>query len=169
MNIVITIPNVITFKLKNLFILYLVFFVVLFLYSRIKLYRIYAKIENLKNNSLTITPEELFKLKKERVLGEKKSIASQWNFSGVYILYNETKNMYYVGQSVKVFDRVNQHFTGKGNGDVYADYKYGDKFEISLIGLTESGFDNLNELERYAIKKYDAYANGYNKTKGNYT
>jgi excinuclease UvrABC nuclease subunit len=53
--------------------------------------------------------------------------------SGVYILNNVTKGMYYIGQAKSIFDRVNQHFTGKGNGDVYADYKYGSVFTITLV------------------------------------
>lgn len=75
--------------------------------------------------------------------------------------------MYYVGQGKKVFQRVNNHFTGHGNGDVYADYKYGDKFTIKMIALENSGFTTLNELERNTIAPYDAYAKGYNKTRGN--
>lgn len=33
-----------------------------------------------------------------------------------------------MGQGKAVLDRVNHHFSGRGNGDVYADYKYGDFF-----------------------------------------
>lgn len=67
----------------------------------------------------------------------------------------------------KVFQRVNNHFTGHGNGDVYADYKYGDDFTIKMIALEKSGFKTLNELERNTIMTYNAYSRGYNKTKGN--
>ena len=35
-----------------------------------------------------------------------------------------------MGQGKAVLDRVNHHFSGRGNGDVYADYKYGD-FKIN--------------------------------------
>lgn len=75
--------------------------------------------------------------------------------------------MYYVGQGKKVFQRVNSHFTGHGNGDVYADYKYGDKFTIKMIALDNSGFTTLNKLERNTIATYNAYSKGYNKTRGN--
>ena len=67
-------------------------------------------------------------------------IEKVYEFPGVYILYNQSKNMHYVGQSLKVFDRVNPHFTGKGNGNVYADYKCGDSFEIKMIGIEGSGY-----------------------------
>ena len=86
---------------------------------------------------------------------------------GVYILFNQTRQMFYVGQAQRVFDRVYQHFTGKGNGDVYADYKYGQQFLIQMIALKNTDFSSLNELERYMIQRYDAYYSGYNKTRGN--
>ena len=94
-------------------------------------------------------------------------MASAHNFPGIYILHNHTQNIYYVGQGQRVLDRVNMHFTGKGNGDVYADYKYGEKFTIKILAIKGSGFDTLNELERHAIDLYDAYENGYNKQRGN--
>ena len=89
------------------------------------------------------------------------------DFTGVYVLHNKSKDMYYVGQSVKVVSRVLQHLTGHGNGDVYADFKYGDEFEVSTVSLVDSGYGNLNDLERDTIAAYDAYNNGYNKTAGN--
>jgi len=62
-----------------------------------------------------------------------------------YVLYNRDKNKYYVGQSQHVLTRVNQHFTGHGgNGDVYADYKYHDHFEIRIVKFEGSGFRTLN-------------------------
>lgn len=50
---------------------------------------------------------------------------------------------------------------------MYADYKYGDKFEINLVSLRESGYDSLDALERDAIEAYGAYTKGYNRTRGN--
>ena len=82
-------------------------------------------------------------------------------------MHNVTKDKYYIGQGREVLDRVNMHFTGHGNGDVYADYKYGDIFTIKIIALANSGFSTLNELEKEAITYYDAYRRGYNKTRGN--
>ena len=91
----------------------------------------------------------------------------QSDFTGVYVLHNLTKDMYYVGQSIKVIDRVGQHLTGHGNGDVYADFKYGDEFEVSTLSLVGSGYASLNDLERETIAAYDAYDHGYNRTAGN--
>lgn len=86
---------------------------------------------------------------------------------GIYIIYNHSKNKPYVGQAKKLFFRVNQHFTGHGNGDIYADYKYGDVFSIKLIPLSRSGYDDLDLLERTYIEYYNASSIGYNKTVGN--
>lgn len=86
-------------------------------------------------------------------------------FSGVYVLKNLTLNKNYVGQSVDVHKRVASHFMGRGNGDVYADYKYGNKFEIILIPFQEP-WKSLNSMERDMIDYYNA-ERGYNKTKGN--
>jgi hypothetical protein len=125
-----------------------------------------TKIRGLANNTLEMTPQEFMEMRKA-TCGSKKSYASTKNFAGVYILHNRSKNMYYVGQGQKVFDRVHSHFTGRGNGDVYADYKYGDSFTIKMIALEKSGFKSLNELERNTIATYNSFAKGYNKTRGN--
>lgn len=127
-----------------------------------------AIIEGLANNTIEMTPGEFMEMRKYSFGGRgNSSYALTKNFAGVYILYNKSKNMYYVGQGKQVLNRVNSHFTGKGNGDVYADYKYGDEFTIKMIALDGSGFDSLNELERNTISYYNAFSNGYNKTRGN--
>lgn len=134
----------------------------------IKTVYIKDKVKGLADNTLEITPQEFFRIKNSSNGGRgRKHISTQYAFEGVYILYNHTKNMYYVGQGKNVFQRVNSHFTGHGNGDVYADYKYGDEFTIKMIALENSGFQTLNELERNTITTYNAYSNGYNKTRGN--
>lgn len=126
------------------------------------------KVHKLADNSLEITPDEFFEIRNSTLGGRgKKHISSEYDFSGVYILYNHSKDMYYVGQGKKVFQRVNSHLTGHGNGDVYADLKYGDHFTIKMIALEKSGFKSLNELERNTIMTYSAYSRGYNKTRGN--
>ena len=109
------------------------------------------------NQNISITPEEFLEMKHK----------TSGDFVGVYIIYNRTRNMYYVGQAKKVLFRLNQHFTGHGNGDVYADYKYGDEFIINVVVLTKSGYSDLDLLEKNMITYYDAYRSGYNRTAGN--
>lgn len=145
-------------------------FVITEMIARIKKEELDEIIDNLANESIEMTPEEFMKLREEKLYGRKYEgyYALKRNFAGIYILHNETKDKFYVGQSKTVLNRVNMHFTGKGNGDVYFDYRSGDVFKIKMIALENSGFSDLNSLERNAIAKYNAYYNGYNKTKGNY-
>ena len=110
--------------------------------------------------SKKLTPEEFFKLKRKTSdFGGR----SKYDESGVYVIFNKSSSMYYVGQSIHLIKRVNDHFTGKGNGDVYADYKYGADFEITLIPCPR---EDLNKVERHYIEIFNAYGKGYNKNKG---
>ena len=125
-------------------------------------------IEELADNSLEVSPEKLLEMKQATLKGKKKvSQKLTDDFVGVYIIYNKTKDMYYVGQAKKVLARASQHFTGHGNGDVYADYKYGDEFTIKTISLNTSGYSSLDRLEKDTIETYEAFSSGYNKTRGN--
>lgn len=157
-----------------LFLIFSIFILIILILSTVSYYKqlqyqeyLRQKILDLINNNTNVTPEEFFELRNAKVRRSNSIAGKVYNFPGVYVIHNQTKNMYYVGQGKKVLDRVNNHFTGKGNGDVYADYKYNDSFEISIIPFRNSGFSSLNELERLAIKTYNAYTQGYNKTRGN--
>lgn len=155
--------------IEILFILLLASFIILFftIYNeKQKIEEIKEQINDLSSSATEVTPEEFFKLRKASADG-RRLISTDMDFAGVYILYNQTKNKYYVGQGQSVFKRVNSHFIGHGNGDVYADYKYGDDFTIKMIRLDQSGFQTLNELERNTIMTYNAFSKGYNKTRGN--
>lgn len=159
------------YMIKCAFLLYAILIIVLLVYlvlSLIKKRKIRTTIKYLQNNEIELSPQEFMEMRSKSFGGRgKKSYALTQNFSGVYILHNKTKDLYYVGQGQQVLNRVNMHFTGKGNGDVYADYKAGDIFTIKMISLDNSGFKTLNELERNTISYYDAYRKGYNKTRGN--
>lgn len=124
------------------------------------------RVRSLARNAVEMSPEEFFRMRNRRE-GSRKYVSGKYDFAGVYILYNKTRNLYYVGQAQSVLGRINQHLTGHGNGDVYADFKYGDRFTVTAIRLRGSGFGTLNELERHAISVYKAYSRGYNKTRGN--
>lgn len=86
---------------------------------------------------------------------------------GVYIFTNAKNNKKYVGQSVNILNRVNTHLKGRGSEDLHRDIAKGDKFTIQLVKLGNSGFKNLNDLERYYIALHNSYYKGYNKTRGN--
>lgn len=68
----------------------------------------------------------------------------------------------YIGQSIHLCQRVHNHFNGKGNGDIYADIKYGRYVYVSLIPCRQK---DLNDNERMLIEAFNA-TESYNKTRG---
>lgn len=114
--------------------------------------------------------ETVLKQGKEFKVNELQALPKQHNFheiTGIYIIYNIERKIYYVGQSKTVFSRLHNHFSGRGCQDVYNDYRNGYHFTIKVLGLNNSGFYNLNDFEREYIAYYDAYNKGYNRTRGN--
>lgn len=111
--------------------------------------------------------EEIVKRNKPVDANEFLNTYVRYDFEGVYIIHNISKDKYYVGQSINVVGRVRNHLKGKGNGDVYADFKYGDNFEVILIALEDTEYQYLNDLERHCIAAYHAFEDGYNKNRGN--
>lgn len=92
----------------------------------------------------------------EEFMSQRKALIQQGEVAGIFIVHNATKNQYYVGQSAKSIDRAALQFLGRGNCDVYADFKYGDAFNVRIVPLSTSGYENLNELKRTAIKALGA-------------
>lgn len=92
----------------------------------------------------------------EEFMAQRKALTQQGEITGIFIVHNATKDLYYVGQSTKAIDRAAIQFLGRGNCDVYADYKYGDSFNIRIIPLSGSGYESLNEQKRAAIQALEA-------------
>ena len=115
----------------------------------------------------TLSVVEFFKLRNTKKRDNKSYISKDYGYTGVYVLHNENADRYYIGQAKNVMNRVNSHFTGRGNGDVYADYIYGDRFTIQMISLQTSGYNNLDELEQKMMQAYNAYDKSYNHNRGN--
>lgn len=87
----------------------------------------------------------------------------------VILIFGETPNgefsnyeNSYIGQSVNVCQRVHNHFNGKGNGDVYADCKFGKLLYVQFFPCAKP---EMNSLEKSLIAAFDSTAS-YNKTKG---
>jgi hypothetical protein len=122
------------------------------------------ELDHLRKKMIKFTPQELLEFRIKNVR-ESQGIK---NFSGIYIIHNCVKKIYYVGQAERVFDRVYMHFViNAGNPRIYMDYSLGDEFSISLIPLENTSFSLLNELEDNAIRAYDSLQNGYNRMPGN--
>lgn len=98
--------------------------------------------------------------------------SSDYAFVGVYVLYNENKKACYVGQAMRISDRISDHFNGRdnkttGGGSIYRDFMNGDEIKIYVFPLKDSGYDNLNVFEKKMIEKCFSYLYGYNHTIGN--
>ena len=128
--------------------------------------RIKEQAQGLASGDLEITPKEFLEMRNASFGGRgSPKYANNFNFSGVYIAFNHTKNLYYIGQGQKVFDRINSLFMGKGNSDIYYDYKRGDQFTIKALSLHNSGFTTIEALKKHVIDKYSSHSKSYsNKT-----
>lgn len=95
---------------------------------------------------------------------------------GIYKFTNLKNNLSYIGQSISLENRYNQHYNNHKNKKLH-DY-YTDFYKA----LREFGFENfsyeileqkdyyspeeLNEREKYWISYYNSYYNGYNMNPG---
>jgi len=87
---------------------------------------------------------------------------------GTYVLYNATKNKYYVGQAKESFKRIREHFRVE---QIALDHMAGDEIRVKILNATDAGElyteYRMDHLEKTAIELFDANTNGYNKTSGN--
>lgn len=120
----------------------------------------FSKLYGKRSNG--ISPKQFLKYRNGQL---KTRTDKYFNTPGIYVIQNKSLNMYYVGQGKRVHERVNDHINGRGNGDIYADMKYGSRLSISIYpkkkGVT------LNTMERDYITAYGSKYKLYNKTRGN--
>lgn len=89
---------------------------------------------------------------------------------GIYKITNKLNGHSYVGQSIHIQDRWQQHISLSKNTDndapLYRAFrKYGsDNFSFEVLEECEESA--LNEREIYWVDKLDTYKNGYNATMG---
>ena len=89
---------------------------------------------------------------------------------GIYRILNQSNGKSYVGQSQDVMHRKSCHFYDLKNNVhknhvLQADYNdNADAFEFEV--LCECKAEDLDELERYFIKKYNSMNDGYNLSDG---
>ena len=84
---------------------------------------------------------------------------------GIYVLYNETKGKYYVGQSKEIITRIKKHFEVE---QIALDYINGDVIKVKILNATELDADyRIDHIEKTGIELFDASGSGYNKTGGN--
>lgn len=92
---------------------------------------------------------------------------------GIYKITNNITNNEYVGQSVNIEKRWKDHkkeaFNENSHCYEYPLYKAIRKYGIenfTFVILEECLVSELNEKEKYWIKYYDTFFNGYNQTMG---
>lgn len=92
---------------------------------------------------------------------------------GIYMIKNLSNNKVYIGQSIDIKRRWNDHKIKLKNNNHYNEHlqksynKYGEKY-FQYVILSEATKEKLNELETYYIQKYQSYnpKYGYNQTFG---
>lgn len=94
---------------------------------------------------------------------------------GVYKITNKINFKSYIGISNDIYERWQQHIHNAFNSNNQKDYhkllsaairKYGvDNFTFEILKV-ENDIDQRKELEKYYIKEYDSFNDGYNMTTG---
>lgn len=90
----------------------------------------------------------------------------------IYCITNDVNDKIYIGQSTKTLEeRIMWHrnaFVSAPYTHLYqAMHKYGwDMFHFTVIDDSATTKQELDELEKYYIKKYDSIVHGYNMTEG---
>ena len=89
---------------------------------------------------------------------------------GIYKFTSKTTGLSYIGQSIKIQDRYNQHLANANNENEKSKWYQAlreqgiNNFEFSI--LEECQPAELNTREIYWIAKFNSYHNGYNSTPG---
>ena len=93
---------------------------------------------------------------------------------GIYVIKCVVNGKIYIGQAKNIKDKVEKYIRAINNNKVSTKHMKGvredilnygeDSFVIEVISFC--GYENLNFLERYFIKKYNAIQYGYNSRNG---
>lgn len=83
---------------------------------------------------------------------------------GIYVLFNATKNKYYVGQAKQIYKRIRDHFCVE---DIARDFLCGDEIRATFLTANELDADyRMDHIERLGIEIFDAEKSGYNRKQG---
>lgn len=88
----------------------------------------------------------------------------------IYCFVNKENNKKYIGRTLNFKHRLRTHMyrieSGLNNHSFYNDYRENpSNFEVFIIA-NDVPQNKLNELERFFIKFFDSFHNGYNRTNG---
>lgn len=83
---------------------------------------------------------------------------------GLYVIYNATKNKYYVGQAKQIFKRIKEHFKVE---EIAKDFLSGDKMQVKILTANELDNDyRIDHIEKTTIEIFESDKTGYNKNTG---
>lgn len=84
----------------------------------------------------------------------------------IYKITNKINGKSYIGQSINIMRRWDEHLKGQGNSSLYLDFQNFciDNFTFEILELCSK--EELDEKEIYYIEKYKSFEYGYNKTLG---
>lgn len=89
--------------------------------------------------------------------------------SGIYSLINRENGKRYIGRSVDVKKRKNEHFGALKRGrhpNVHLQRAWNNGARFDFETIEQCSAADLNEREIYWIAKYDSFHNGYNQCEG---
>ncbi len=83
---------------------------------------------------------------------------------GMFILYNQTKDKYFVGADHRVFDGITWQIDGHGFINVYADIQSGDDWEVRIIPIHKTNYKNIEDMwyDGLSVFRANYEGRGYN-------
>lgn len=88
---------------------------------------------------------------------------------GIYVITDILNGKKYVGQSVDILRRWNQHITSRDKTALYEAMKIDGQRNFIFQIIEECRPEELNTREYFWIEKLNTYEEGYNTTRGNVT
>ena len=89
------------------------------------------------------------------------------NHCGIYVITNTITGQRYVGQSVDIMSRWQQHEYSDAKTVLYEEIKKYGLINFLFHVIDECSPRELDEREYFWIKELDTYNQGYNSTQGN--
>lgn len=82
------------------------------------------------------------------------------DFKGVYCIKNQTKRKYYIDIGDNVFRKVDRHFKGYGNQEIFTDFKNKNNFSV-IFWKNDSRYDDINDYKKDVKAKMHNELDGY--------
>lgn len=90
---------------------------------------------------------------------------------GIYSIYSKSQNKYYIGKSIDIHKRFLKHKSDLRLNQHHSKYlqnvynKYGEDDLVFQV-IQECSYEESGELEKYYIKQFNSFKDGFNETEG---